>query len=301
MSSSIDAGPPAACAGTGATAMVDYHIHTAHSTDASGDVAEYCRRAIEIGLREICFTNHCEIDPQRNDSFIVFDGRRQPFSRDGLLRLQAEIFGARDRFRPQGLDVKFGLEVGYFAGIEPVLGALLRGVGLDYLIGAVHCLDHICIDSSRECGQYFAGHRAEEYLTGYFEAVAGLVRSGLFDSVAHFDVFKKYGIKHYGPDLNRIPRGLVEGVFRLMRQHGTALELNTAGMRFMNEFYPSPARLETARACGVERITLGSDSHRPEDLGKDLAPAIDLLRSCGFEAVMTYTRRRPSTLRLDKS
>lgn len=276
--------------------MVDYHVHTAHSIDASGTITEYCARAVEIGLRELCFTNHCELDPQRDDSFIVFDGQRRPFSQDGLLRLQAEIFAARDRFHPLGLDVKFGLEVGYFPGIEPALDELLRDVDLDFVIGAVHCLDHICIDSSRECGRYFAGHRAEEYLDEYFEAVAQLVRSGIFDSVAHLDVFKKYAIKHYGPAVCQLPRGLAEDVFQAMRTHSTALELNTAGMRFMNEFYPAPALLKTARACGVERVTIGSDSHRPDDLGKDLSLAVDLLKTVGFEAVTTYTRRRPSTM-----
>lgn len=276
--------------------MVDYHVHTVHSVDASGTVADYCSRAREIGLREICFTNHCELDPRRDDSFIVFDGRREPFSRKGLLRLQEEILAARDRFKGQGLDVKFGIEVGYFTGIEPVLEEISRGAELDFVIGAIHCLDHICIDSSRECGQYFGAHRVDEYLAEYFSAVAGLVRSRMFDSVAHFDVFKKYGIGYYGRDVQRIPRGIVEEVFQMMRKNGTALELNTAGMRYMQEFYPAPSLMKIARDSGLEIITIGSDSHRPEDLGKDLFPAIELLKSLGFEAVTTYTRRRPTTL-----
>ncbi|MBE0431836.1 histidinol-phosphatase [candidate division WOR-3 bacterium] len=276
--------------------MVDYHIHTAHSIDASGTVSGYCSRAIEIGLREVCFTNHCELDPQRDDSFIVFDGRREPFSRNELLRLQEEILAARDRFKRHGLDVKFGIEVGYFTGIEPVLEEILRGAEIDFVIGAIHCLDHICIDSSRECGQYFATHCAEEYLADYFNAVAGLVRSRMFDSVAHLDVFKKYGIDHYGKDIHRIPRDMVEGILQMMRKNGTALELNTAGMRFMNEFYPAESLMKMARDCGLELITIGSDSHRPEDLGKDLTKAIDYLGSFGFDAVCTYTRRTPTKL-----
>jgi histidinol-phosphatase (PHP family) len=273
--------------------MVDYHIHTQHSIDASGTVYEYCDQAVKIGLREICFTNHCELDPDRNDNFIRFNGEREPFSRSGLSRLQSEIFDARDRYERCGLTVKFGIEVGYYKGIEQKLKEIIKGIDLDFIIGAIHCLDHICIDSSRECGKYFDRHDARQYIEHYYAAVASLIQSGLFDSLAHIDVYKKYGRDYYGAELADVPHPIVIDIFKMQRDNHIALEINTAGMRFMNEFYPAPKLLRIAREQGVKLLTIGSDSHKPEDLGKDLTLATQYLRSFGFDAVQVFDRRMP--------
>jgi histidinol-phosphatase (PHP family) len=278
--------------------VIDYHIHTSHSIDATGTLTEYCQKAIQIGLDEICFTNHCELDPHRNDSFIRFNGTPEPLSRARLIKLQNEIFEVRDRFKGKGLSVKFGIEVGYDRGIENAIGTVLDDLELDFVIGAIHCLDHICIDSSRECGKYFNRHNAEQYINNYLDALSGLVRSRLFDSIAHIDVYKKYGLGHYGQDIYDVRKDAIAEVFRLIKKHDIAMEINTAGMRFMNEFYPAPAIMKIAQESGLDAITLGSDSHKPADLGKDLAPAVDYLRSFGFRTVQSFDRRKPTPLNI---
>jgi histidinol-phosphatase (PHP family) len=273
--------------------MIDYHIHTAHSIDASGTISAYCEQAIELGLEEICITNHCELDPHRNDSFIKFDGVREPFSRNSLLRLREEILEAAERYKQRGLTVKFGIEVGYYKGIESKLHEMLRGIDLDFVIGAIHCLDHICIDSSRECAIYFDQHDAHQLIKNYYRAVEDLIKSGMFDSLAHIDVYKKYGRDHYGNDIYEHSPGLMSSVFRMIKDNHIALEINTAGMRFMNEFYPAPALMKIAREQDVQMITIGSDSHRPGDLGKDLSLAIKYLKSYGFDGVYGFEKRKP--------
>jgi histidinol-phosphatase (PHP family) len=273
--------------------MVDYHIHTRHSIDASGTISEYCDQAVNLGLEEICFTNHCELDPERDDSFIRFNGEREPFSKDGLVRLQAEINEARDRYKKKDLTVRFGIEVGYYKGIEPRLKEIFAGIDLDFVIGAIHCLDHICIDSSRECPRYFEHHDAQELIVNYFNAVAGLITSGMFDSIAHLDVYKKYGLDHYGNRIYDIPEDIICPIFEMIRDNHIALEINTAGMRFMNEFYPAPPLVEMAYKKGVKLLSIGSDSHRVEDLGKDLRRAIEHVKSYGYRAVHTFDKRNP--------
>jgi histidinol-phosphatase (PHP family) len=64
-------------------------------------------------------------------------------------------------------------------------------------------------------------------------------------------------------------------------------------MRFMNEFYPAPALMKIAREQDVQMITIGSDSHRPGDLGKDLSLAIKYLKSYGFDGVYGFEKRKP--------
>ena len=283
---------------TGQADMIDYHVHTQHSIDAQGTIDEYCAQAVTIGLNEICFTNHCELDPERNDNFIRFNGQQELFSHDGLLKLQSEVHAARDRYKSHGLAVKFGIEVGYFPGIEQRLNEIIQGTELDFMIGAIHCLDHICIDSSRECGRYFEHHSVREYIENYYASVASLIKSGMFDSLAHIDVHKKYGRDHYGNAMDDVPKDLLNNVFRLIRENGIAFEINTAGMRFMNEFYPAPELMRVAREQGIACITIGSDSHKPEDLGKDLILGIEYLKSHGFREVLRFDKRTPQAVRI---
>jgi histidinol-phosphatase (PHP family) len=278
--------------------MIDYHIHTQHSIDAQGTITEYCNQAVKIGLDEICFTNHCELDPERNDNFIRFNGKQEPFSRDGLMKLQSQVHAARDQYVRHGLIVKFGIEVGYYPGIEQRLVEIIQGTDLDFMIGAIHCLDHICIDSSRECGQYFEHHSARQYLENYYASVASLIESGMFDSLAHVDVYKKYGRDHYGNEMIDVPADLLTSIFGLIKENGIALEVNTAGMRFMKEFYPAPMLMRVAREQGITRITMGSDSHKPDDLGKDLELGIEYLKSYGFNAVQKYDKRTPQEVKI---
>jgi histidinol-phosphatase (PHP family) len=272
--------------------MIDYHIHTHHSIDAEGTIREYCMQATDLGLTEICITNHCELDPLRNDSYIRFDHRKTPFNREGVHRLQNEVLEARDHFGKHGLQVRFGLEVGYYRGIEPVLQSMIDGFELDFLIGSIHCLEHVCIDSSREAHLYFAQHDAMVLLDNYYTEVCALINSRLFDTIAHLDVYKKYGIQFYGDKIHAAPTELLREIFSLMNEKEIALEINTAGLRKIDQLYPSSNIMEIARDRGVRLFTIGSDSHAVADLGKGITDGLAYASAFGMDSLCTYTRRK---------
>lgn len=278
--------------------MIDYHIHTRHSIDAEGSISEYCERALSLGLREICITNHCELDPLRNDSFIRFNSHREPITRENLLLLQDEVLREKVFFKKAGLDVRFGLEIGYYDGIEPILQELIDDIRLDFLLGSIHCLGHICIDSSQECSLYFTNHTASELLVNYFQEVQKLIKSKLFDAIGHLDVYKKYGLDFYGEEINRLPDIVLKSIFQLMEENEVALEINTAGLRRIHEYYPSPSILQCAQAEGLKRITIGSDAHRVDDLGKGIRQGLEYAKSFGFDAVYGYEKRRPIQIKI---
>lgn len=278
--------------------MIDYHIHTSHSIDAEGKLEDYCKKAIDLGLKEICFTNHCELDPARNDSFICFNGKRESFTHENLLRLQDEIHKQRDNNSKLGLNVKFGIEVGYYKGIESRLNELIDGVELDFLLGSVHCLDHICIDSSREYMDYFPKHSAHSMLTNYFQAIEDLVKSDMFHSVAHLDVYKKYGISYYAEEVHEVLESSLRKIYRMMAEKNIALEVNTAGLRRIDQFYPAPSIIKYAREQGLSMITIGSDAHRVEDLGKGIKEGLKYAKSFGFNSVYSFDKKRSKGVKI---
>jgi len=272
--------------------MIDYHIHTSHSVDAEGSIKGYCEQAVKTGLKEICFTNHCELDRMRDDNLIRFNTDVEPITHNNLLKLQEEIFQAKEHYKKFGLAVKFGLEVGYYEGIESRLKEITEGLELDFLLGSIHCLDHICIDSSKEHEIYFSRHPVQELLVKYFQEVEKLVNSGLFDSIGHLDVYKKYGIKYYGEEIRTVQDDILRKLFKLMKEKNIALEINTAGLRRINEFYPSPSIMKMAYDAGIKLLTVGSDAHKVEDLGKDIDKAVAYAKSFGFDTLVRFEKRK---------
>jgi len=278
--------------------MIDYHIHTNHSIDAEGNLNEYCEKAIKLGLKEICITNHCELDLQRDDNLIRFDNKIECLTKETIARLQDEVDKARQYYKKSGLIVRFGIEVGYFEGVEERLDKILNNAELDYLLAGIHCLDHICIDSSKECEKYFSKKNVEQLLVSYYEVIKKLIKSGLFDTIAHIDVYKKYGIKFYGDKIKNIPKELLVESFKAMAKSHIVLEINTAGLRRVNEFYPSPAIMKLAKEQGIRQITMGSDCHKLDDLAKGIKEAIEYARSFGFDAIMGFNKREPNKIKI---
>jgi histidinol-phosphatase (PHP family) len=278
--------------------MIDYHIHTAHSIDARGTIEEYCEQAIKIGLKEICFTNHCELDPERNDNLIRFNNNIQPFTHECLLKLQNQVLRVKDYYKSSGLNVKFGLEIGYYEGIEPHLQKITENIEFDFMLGSIHCLNHICIDSLEEHEIYFSKHNISELLENYFLEIEKLLNSQLFDAVGHLDVYKKYGFGFYGEEIQTFPEELLKKIYSIMAEKKIALEINTAGLRRINEIYPSPEIMKCAREQGIKIITIGSDAHKVEDLGKGLKQGIEYAKSFGFDAVYGFDKRKPVKIKI---
>uniref|UniRef100_A0A7C4XFX4 Histidinol-phosphatase n=1 Tax=candidate division WOR-3 bacterium TaxID=2052148 RepID=A0A7C4XFX4_UNCW3 len=273
--------------------MIDYHIHTNHSIDAEGSLDEYLEQALKLSLREICITNHCELDSLRNDNLIRIEDKILPIKKENLLFLQNEIIARESYYKDKGLRIKFGIEVGYFEGIGKRLKEVTDDLKLDYILGAIHCLEHICIDSSKEYERYFTQKGVDELLSNYYNTLKELVKSHLFDGVAHLDVYKKYGLGFYGETIRKIPKDKVFEIFKLIAENGIALEINTAGLRRHNEFYPSVDFMKIAKEAGVELVTVGSDCHRADDLGRGIKEAIEYVKMFGFKYIFGFSGRKP--------
>lgn len=145
------------CTVTCSLDKADYHVHPDYSLDATGTIDQYCQKAIELGLREICFTTHYDSDPFRKDEdpFMRVDGEIVPLTEGNVRKYIEDVRKADKKYSPCGLSVRVGLEVDYAPHIEEELRLNLASFELDYLLGAVHCLDHIAISASNEAERYF--------------------------------------------------------------------------------------------------------------------------------------------------
>ncbi|MFO7674942.1 MAG: histidinol-phosphatase [bacterium] len=264
----------------------DLHVHPDFSPDATGSVREYCARARALELDGLCFTSHYEPDPARVDREQVrVGGRLMSAASDWVSCYLAAIDAARDEF--PDLRVLAGVEVGYEPGFEPLVRELLGRHRFEFVLGSVHCIDHLALSSGREQDEFAERFRClppAELMRRYFDRVGAAAQSGLFDALGHLDIYRKYVVPRLGAELLAAAAAELPRALAAIAGSGTAIEVNTSAFRRGDaEPYPAFALLRQARAAGVERFTTGSDAHRPGDLGAGLDRARALLARLGAE------------------
>jgi len=262
--------------------IVDYHTHLRDSDEGVDHTVEAVEKYVEVaaerGVDEIGFAEHAYYfeqtrglwDQQYMLERCVYD----------LERYVGAVVEAKDR----GLPVKLGLEVDYFTGRERETVEVLAPYPWDYLLGSVHYVDGFPVDQEPGLVEKLGPHEAWRR---YFVWLRNAARSGLFDSLSHPDL-----VKHHGPRPDPEPTQLLhEETADAIEAAGVCVEVSSAGLhKPVGELYPDPPLLEACRARGVP-ITLASDAHVPENVGRDLDRAIAHARAAGYERVTVFDRR----------
>jgi histidinol-phosphatase (PHP family) len=254
--------------------LCDYHMHT-RLTDAQGEPRDYAARAVAAGVSEIAFTDHMPFVKRFSDWHMPMEE---------LPRYVGWIEQARTEF-PQ-LKILLGLELDYLPGIEPELRELQRRCDWDFFLGSVHHIDGWNFDGPNGAREWAARDVDAEW-ERYFKLLTDAVRTGLYDSMAHPDLPKKFGFRP-----KRDPRPLYEPFLRACGEAGVAIEISTAGLhRPCKEMYQTLEMLKVACPFGVP-ITFGSDAHLPEHVGRDLDKAVALAKAAGYTEFCRFSKRK---------
>jgi histidinol-phosphatase (PHP family) len=281
--------------------MIDFHVHCDYSVDAEGSVEEYARHALETGLKEICFTTHCDLDPLRrhHDGRVRLRGEIIEVTSDWVGAYVEDVRSATKTYGERGLKIRCGLEIGYTPGIESMIEGILSSFEFDFILGGVHTVEGVDIVSASESEAYFARKSPREVCVLYYHSVGEAIRSGLFDCIAHMDIYKRCGLDFYGEPLNVAHKGLVEPLLEEMAARDLSLEVNGGGLRKGLEWpYPSPDIVEAAGSAGVAFVTPGSDAHRPDQVGFGIDRCLESAERAGFERVAVYEGRSRQELTL---
>lgn len=255
----------------------DYHMHTPLCRHATGEPVEYARRAREIGLKEIGFTDHSPMAQDDFDDWRMLDCQLNSYIAAVELARQ-EVPEVR---------ILIGLEVDFLPGHEPWIQALAARHEWDYFIGSVHYIsDHWAIDNPRFISRW-KEHQPFDVWQKYFKLLTQAASSGLFDIVGHADLPKKFNIR---PEQDCRP--MFDDFLGAAARSGIAMELNTAGLRKdCKEIYPSRQILEMAFDRRIP-ITFGSDAHAPEEVGANFEAAVRLARDVGYRTSIRFEKRK---------
>ncbi|MCL2547627.1 MAG: histidinol-phosphatase HisJ family protein [Symbiobacteriaceae bacterium] len=246
-------------------------------------------RGVELGLAEICFTEHLDCDP---DDYSLRQARPgEP--RDGFLDSKYyndQIMTTRYSFQNR-INLLKGVEIGEAHRFPDIAKHLLEASDYDLVVASVHQL--FGFDLSIPWTRVPSTEKIA--YDEYFQQVLHLVQICDLDVLAHLDVVKRCGTAFYGRfDAYRYRDILYEILTTLVRR-GKGLEINTSGYRqAAAEPYPALQVLQWYKELGGEIITIGSDSHHPSRLGSSLDDARELAIQAGFKAFATYKTRNLS-------
>ncbi|HEY8726906.1 MAG TPA: histidinol-phosphatase HisJ family protein [Gaiellaceae bacterium] len=260
--------------------IIDYHMHLRNESEElafeTRSVDPFAEAARAAGVDEIGFTEHGYYFKQLGPLWTV------PYMTERCVYDIEPYVEAIVAARGRGLPVKLGLEVDYVPGSEEETRELLAPYPWDYLLGSVHFIGELAVDGEEP--ELLDAVGVEEAWRLYFETLAAAARSGLFDSLSHPDLVKIFGLRaasfDYGPVVDAIA------------DSGVAVEVSTAGLgKPVRELYPHPEFLAACRARDVP-VTLASDAHSPDVVGRDFDRALELLRVAGYETVTVFEARR---------
>jgi len=249
--------------------MMDFHVHTTLSCDGHCTTDEVCRRAIEIGLEAVCFTEHMDLDPA--DPGYGFLDYEQYCAR---IEESRRLYSAK-------LAVFKGIEVDYQSRFERTIRDWLADKDFDLVVGSVHYVDGEMLSE-----RMVAKRELDEIYLSYLEQARRSADSGLFGAIGHLDYVKKFtGDASYLESREDL-RPALEKALRAIVASGAALEVSTKGLVAKSRDYrPSLDVVRLYKRLGGRKVTIGSDAHDCYVLGTGVARLQRICEKMGLEVI----------------
>jgi histidinol-phosphatase (PHP family) len=262
-------------------------FHGGHTTfgDGRGSVCEVAQAVAASGFLAFGFSEHFTMPPAREFN---------PDGQQGVLAGRSNWIGdyvravqAAQHTHAGQLSIVLGTELEYIRGAEAWTRTQLEPWPFEYFVGSVHFVrydgEDICIDWDRARiaeALRRAGSPEKLYLD-YYDHVLELLDWRIAHVVGHLDLIKILLEPGEQVDTAAI-RTKVRGVLETLRDRGVAMDINARGLiKPCRSIYPADWILADAHDLGV-LVTLGDDSHGPEEVGARLEQAVAALRRAGY-------------------
>lgn len=273
--------------------MIDCHTHTQFSMDSEADINACLHKAMDMGLSAYAVTDHCECstwypeehysDTENFDYFNYAEDFDNSLNAVTLLKEKYSNF-----------NLICGVEMGQATQDIEIAEKIASDKRLDFIIGSMHQLkgekDFYYIDYNNMSmdGIY-------NLLERYFMEVYQLCKMDCFDVLGHLTYCLRYMKCSNGinPDISRFDEIIAES-FRLLAENGKGIEINTSGIRQgFGDAFPSLKYVKLFKDMGGEILSIGSDAHTVEDIGKNISDALETAKAAGFARLCYFKKRKP--------
>jgi len=269
--------------------MQNFSLHT-HTIgfDGKNTVEEMVRAAQSVGFEKLGISNHFIVHSQiKNTKMYTYALKGAYYN-----IYNSSFDEAIEKFKPHyeeidevsqktGFKIFKGMEVDFFAydgwreGFEKACEILKP----DYLIGSAH---FICCHNTLYNTHDVKNASKEEQnllLHKYYQNVRAAAQSGMFNFLAHLDLFKKTGLGRESL-FEADERQTVEAISKA----GAKVEINTSGFKLpYDEPYPSKRILNLLAEYEVP-VILSDDAHNVERLGDSFDKAHQMALDAGIKS-----------------
>lgn len=228
-----------------------------------------CRRALELGLPSIAFTEHAD--------FVTVHRTQRRLDAAGYLDCLE-----RCRARFPGLQIVAGVELGEPHWFRAEVAELL-GAGFDRILASVHCV--LAPEGPHDMSQGLPPAEADALVRRYFSEELDLARSDVpFAVFAHLDYFKRYWPDEESAYDERRFEAEYRAVLGELARRESVLEVNTTrGADPVRGLCPGLNVLRWWREEGGRAVSFGSDAHEPGKIALGFAHAADVVEAAGFK------------------
>lgn len=255
--------------------LADYHMHSHYSNDSKYNMEDAVKKSIEIGLDEICFTEHSDHGSMGD---LVVD--YQEYYK-GYLDLAQKY---KDK-----IIIKFGCEFGVQIHTIDLFEKDFQAYPFDFIILSNHQID----DTEFWTYEYQEGKSQIEYNRGYYQAILDVIQHfDHYSVLGHLDVIKRYDKE--GELADSEVMDLIDKILKHIIEHGKGIEVNTSSFRYgLDDLTPSTTIIKRFYELGGRILTIGSDTHEEKHVGHKIAFVKKELKKIGFTQYCTFEKMKP--------
>ena len=258
--------------------IMDMHVHSDNSPDGIHSPMYMCEQAVDKGLRAIAFTDHCEIDKFFSHKYnsMVFHS-------------YFECLKAKTSFEGELL-VLLGIEIAQPLFDKSLSNKIISNHKYDIVLASIHTPKGFDCDVKEIAYDEIDVY---EFMRNYFRELTELAYWDGCDVLAHITcpmrrIQGKYNMDF---DYSKISAATDE-LLKAIIENNKSLEINTSGLRqMMARPMPDEEIIRRYNELGGKNITIGSDAHCAEDVGKGVYECMSLVKKLGFEKIKFYTGR----------
>jgi len=250
--------------------MIDSHIHTEFSDDSEMKFEHALMQSRKIGIG-MTFTEHLDLKfPPNIDNIFDID----------------KYFNDYEKYKNSKL--MLGIEIGMQENCLEENREIASKYPFDYVIGSIHVANGEDIYYPK----FYDRKTKKEAFEQYFQDMAACVKQYEFiDSLGHIDYISRYAT-YDDKEINYHEfKESINDVLKTIVHSEKVIEINTRRLGDKGAYNNLVNIYKAYNQMGGKYVTIGSDAHYAEDIGKNFKNALDLCQICNLKPVYFIKRK----------
>jgi histidinol-phosphatase (PHP family) len=271
---------------------INFHLHSTGS-DGKSNPEQVVEESIANGINFICFTDH-----YRRPGELETGWNTSGFHPNEYIQ---NIRNLQKKYQDK-IDISYGVEFDWLPNHTDWIKKELAKSKFDFILGSVHLLFHKDkighfmfrngeSDKWQKASEEFGG--VKNMVIKYYKSIREMIKSGLFDCVAHMDVIKMHNPNSmFFSEEELWYKHEVIKTLDILKKSKMAMEINTSGLtRDVLAPYPSLWILKEAKKRNIP-LTIGTDAHIREAIAKELGFAYRFAKEAGYSEIVRFKDRK---------